>query len=120
MARWTEEEDELLAQVAHRGVSYARKALRRQLGANHSADAVRRHGNRLGLSFRRYETCPRCGKPVTSLRTKSGLCRECNYEELAMEQRHQWEQARREKALTERGRRLKREYDKYRQRNRRK
>ena len=118
MARWTEEEDELLAQVAHRGVSYARRALKRAFGTSHSADAVRRHGNRLGLSFRRYEVCPRCGKPVTSLRTKSGLCRECNYEELALEQRRQWEQAR-DRSATRREKALKREYDKYRQRNRR-
>lgn len=84
--RWSAEQDEALRECASQGVEACTRLLARRFGVRRTPEAVQRHGQRIGVTFRRYEICPRCGGKTTQIK-RSGLCPACHMRELAAQAR---------------------------------
>lgn len=81
LARWSDEQDEILRTCGSLGVEYCVREIHRQCGVIRSAEATKRHASRIGASLLVYTICPRCGKPVKQANKQTGLCRVCNERE---------------------------------------
>lgn len=86
MTKWSKAQDELLREFGNRGAEYCAAALRNRFGISRTPEAVRRHAYRVGISIIRYETCPRCGRAVSTVGA-DGLCGLCHQRRLAEEQK---------------------------------
>lgn len=114
--RWTPELDEFLERNSMHGAEWCARRISRITGRYASAQAVARHGNRIGVSFRRYGYCTECGMPYTRL-AKDGECAACHAERLRDGQRRMYEAALANDAEAERqAGRLTDEYNALRQR----
>lgn len=82
MNHWTTAQETILRECASLGAEFVAKEIARKTGVRRSAKAVDHHASRLGVSLRRYETCPRCGRREPRLNRKTGLCQTCNVSEL--------------------------------------
>ena len=76
--RWTEEQDEIMRELASRGAKAVSKAIKERTGVSRSESAVRMHASRIGVSLLSYERCPGCGGDVKRLNRDSGLCPTCH------------------------------------------
>ena len=117
--RWSREQDLFLEEHANKGAEWCAKEIRKQFGVKRTAEATRRHGSRIGCSWKRYEFCPECGKPMTSLPTYLSTCKDCNAKHLRDAAKRRAEQAAVEMAMDGQGAQYaacKREYDMYRKR----
>lgn len=113
MPKWTPEQCEVLYQCSQLGAKSCRDLIRKQCGANHTVEAVRKQANRLGLSVKKDPNpCPNCGS--TEGIQASGFCRKCHYDFLIARQ-HRYRE--RLEAEVEAGKKAKREYDRVRQEN---
>lgn len=90
--RWTPELDEFLERNSMHGAEWCARRISRITGRYVSTQAVARHGNRIGVSFRRYGYCTECGMPYTRL-AKDGECAACHAERLRDGQRRMYEAA---------------------------
>lgn len=90
--RWTPELDGFIERNSMHGAEWCARRISRMSGAYVSAQAVARHGNRIGVSFRRYGFCVECGMPYTNL-TADGECAACHAERLRDGQRRMYEAA---------------------------
>lgn len=120
--RWTEEQDLFLMTNANKGAAWCAHQICMTYGVKRSAEATQRHGTRIGVSWVRYEICPECGKPVLSISTRAGVCKDCNAKHLRDAAKAKAEQAAYESTQdgqNETFNRYRREYDMYRSRLRR-
>lgn len=96
--QWTTKQDAILAEHSHKGAIWCAHELYRRCGVRRSVKAVERHGNRIGVSWMRYEVCPKCGETVdrlTASGTSAGLCRVCALQAQRDAARDAWEAAER-------------------------
>lgn len=93
--RWTREQNEYLAAHANEGAERVRRDMFKEFGILRSTDAIVRHGNRIGVSFLRWEICPKCGTRTQSLNLMTGLCSRCHWSMLADKQQRIKEELRR-------------------------
>ena len=117
--RWSREQDLFLEEHANKGAEWCAKEIRRQFGVRRTVEATRRHGSRIGCSWLRYELCPECGKPMTSMPDHLRMCRDCNAKRLRDAAKLRAERAVVETARDGSGEQFagyKREYDMYRKR----
>lgn len=115
MAKWTREQDEVLIEYAHLGLDECRSKLFELCDVLRSPEAIKRHGNRIGASFRQYRRCEECGGLFTPDHIRKGLCRDCSMKVLIERQRRQLENAA-ENSRKDGSPDLKRKYDALRKR----
>lgn len=80
--RWTAEQEEILFQYGNHGAEYCARLIAKKFRIHRSAEATKRHANRIGASVMVYSVCHRCGNSVRKLNRNSGLCETCNYRAL--------------------------------------
>lgn len=82
MAKWTQEQEAILEELASLGPEAIAAEIAERTGKVRTARAVQRHASRMRVSLVRYQTCPRCGRARRRLNRWSGLCEYCNMREL--------------------------------------
>ncbi|MGI6032354.1 MAG: hypothetical protein ACOX69_02935 [Coriobacteriales bacterium] len=125
--RWTTEQETVLEETAPLGLEACRDELIEQCGVVRSTAAIQRHGSRIGLSFRRYERCERCGALFRYGYLRNGICETCRTKEFEARAKERAayakelaETAERNQAIdTEGYRKHRRAYDSYRSQLRR-
>lgn len=77
--RWTEEQEAILYEYGNKGPEYCARLISQRFHVHRSAEATKRHANRIGASMMVFSVCPRCGNAVRKLNRSSGFCATCNY-----------------------------------------
>lgn len=90
--KWTPALDAFLERNSMHGAAWCARRISCMTYRYVSAQAVARHGNRIGVSFRRYGYCTECGMRYANL-TADGECAACHAERLREGQRRMYEAA---------------------------
>ena len=90
MQAWTLEQLEYVSKHAHEGAVAIVKGLLTEFGIKRTETSVKRYANRNGISLRRWDFCPHCGRAVKVLNRKYGLCSLCSAKEQRENSRQAW------------------------------
>lgn len=117
---WTTRQEELLRERGYLGAKAVRDAIERECGVRHSVRAVEMHASRIHVSLARRTVCPACRAVGVRLNRQSGMCVRCT-ELMHVEEERAFNELLEAEARERDGgpevERLRRAYDKLRQRN---
>ncbi len=76
--RWTDEQDAVIRELGHKGVSVVRRELVRRCKALHSAHAIEQRACRIHASLKVRTVCPGCGVIGSHINRQTHMCPRCS------------------------------------------
>lgn len=83
--RWTNEQDDVIRELGHRGVLVVRRELIRRCRALHSIHAIEQRACRIHASLKIRSVCPGCGVIGAHMNRQTKMCPMCS-ERLRLEE----------------------------------